>query len=242
MSPRPSIPFGSGDVFASGAGISVIVYASFCGGGATGWNRAATTCSRFIWIVQPPVPLQAPPQPSNCDPFAAVGVSVTLVPSLNVAEQVPPQSMPFGCDETVPLPVPVRMTVTACCVGGMATKVAQTWVSRCIVTAHPPGPLQPPPHPSKRKPAAGVAVSETDVPSSNDAAQICPQSTPAGLDRTEPCPLTPIRRPNRLTGAPPSIPVCGTPPSVLSGGVLASGCGDGPPVEPVPEEATGPQA
>src|SRR5438067_6003816 len=232
------MPVARSVLFPSTAGISVIVKASFFGGGATGWKRTAITCSRFIVTVQPPVPVQAPPQPSNRDPAAAAGARVTLAPSLNVAEQAPPQSIPAGWDETVPLPVAVRMTVKACCVGGMAANVAKTCVSPCMVTVQPPGPLQAPPQPSKRKPLAGLAMSETEVPWSNDAAQICPQLIPAGLDWMAPCPFTAMRSPNCCTGRPASIPPCEVPPSVAD----VPPSTEGTPVEPLPEEATGPQA
>src|SRR5438309_3307639 len=239
MSPRPSIAVARREVLPSTAGTSVIEWASFWGGGATGWKRAATICSRFIVTAQLPVPAQAPPHPSNWEPAVAAGVRVTPTPSSNEAEQVVPQSIPFGWEETVPLPVPVRMTVIECWVGGIAAKVAETWVSPCIATVHPPGPLQAPPQLSKRKPFAGAAVSATEVPWSNDAAQTCPQLMPAGLDWMEPWPFTVMRRPNSRAGRPASIPPCTAPPSVSGGGPASV---EELPIEPVPEELTGPQA
>ena len=50
-------------------------------------------------------------------------------------------------------------------------------------------PEQPPPdQPPNVEPAAGLAVSVTIVPSSNDAEQVEPQSIPAGLLVTVPLP------------------------------------------------------
>jgi hypothetical protein len=69
--------------------------------------------------VQLPVPLQAPDQPLNECPLAAVAVSVTLVPSaklpLHVPLVLPPeieQLIPLGLDVTEPLPVPLPPTVS----------------------------------------------------------------------------------------------------------------------------------
>src|SRR5439155_20910520 len=91
-------------------------------------------------------------------------------------------------------------------VGGLARTVAQTGISALIAPGHPPGPLQAPPHPSNRKPLAGAAVRETEVPSSNEAAQTWPQSMPAGVDWMAPWPFTPMRSPNCWMGRPPPIP------------------------------------
>jgi hypothetical protein len=61
-----------------------------------------------------PAPEHAPPQPANVEtPPAAVAVSVTEVPSANVAEHVPGQLMPAGELVIVPLVlVPARVTVS----------------------------------------------------------------------------------------------------------------------------------
>ena len=42
-------------------------------------NVAVTDSAAFIATVQPPLPLQAPPQPLKPQPFAGVAVSVTCV-------------------------------------------------------------------------------------------------------------------------------------------------------------------
>lgn len=59
--------------------------------------------SAFIVTVQVgAVPLQAPLQPRKVLAGGGVATSVTVVPALNLAEQVPPQSMPAGVLVTVP--------------------------------------------------------------------------------------------------------------------------------------------
>jgi hypothetical protein len=78
-----------------------------------GANAALTAVAVVIVSVQVPVPEQPPPdQPLNTEPAAAVAVSVTLVPGVNVAEHVAPQLMPAGELATVPLPVRLTLRVT----------------------------------------------------------------------------------------------------------------------------------
>ncbi|MEO7158681.1 MAG: hypothetical protein ABI039_14020 [Vicinamibacterales bacterium] len=93
-------------------------------------NVAVTVVAALIVTVQPPVPLQPPPdQPTKAEPEAADAVSVTNAPELKFAPQVDPQSMPAGEDVTVPAPAPVLLTVSA--------KVAgfTTWLSTLEVLA-----------------------------------------------------------------------------------------------------------
>ena len=71
-------------------------------------DRAASVVT---WHVEA-VPEQAPPQPVNAEPGAALAVSVTTVPAVNDAEHVDPQEMPAGDELTVPEPVPLRLTST----------------------------------------------------------------------------------------------------------------------------------
>ena len=59
----------------------------------------------FIVTVQPPLPLQAPPQPLKAQPLAGVGVKVTCDPPVKAWLQVDGQLMPAGLLATVPLPV-----------------------------------------------------------------------------------------------------------------------------------------
>lgn len=73
-------------------------------------NAAFTLAAAVIDTVQVPVPVQAPLQPENVEPADGDTVSVTLVPWVYDAEQVAPQEMPAGDDDTEPLPVPERVT------------------------------------------------------------------------------------------------------------------------------------
>jgi len=68
--------------------------------------------------------------------------------------------------------------------------VAVTVVAAEIVTVQAPVPEQPPPlQPPKVEPAAGPAVSVTAVPLVKLAAQVAPQSMPAGELVTVPLPV-----------------------------------------------------
>ena len=65
---------------------------------------ASTTNAQGLFV-------QAPLQPVKVEPVAGTGVSVTVVPEAMFALQVLPQAMPVGAEVTVPLPVPVLVTV-----------------------------------------------------------------------------------------------------------------------------------
>ncbi len=70
--------------------------------------------------------------------------------------------IPAGTLLTVPLPLPVSLTVR---VKVGTSKVAMTTVPAVRVTVHEPVPEQPPPlQPVKTEPADGVAVRVTGVP------------------------------------------------------------------------------
>lgn len=73
---------------------------------------AVTTFAELMVTEHAPVPEQAPLQPVNADPAAAVAARLTTAPELNEAPQVAPQLMPAGEDVTVPVPVPVLDTVS----------------------------------------------------------------------------------------------------------------------------------
>jgi hypothetical protein len=67
-------------------------------------NLAVTARSEPIDTVQVPVPAQAPDQPTNDDPAAAVAVSLTATAAPKAAEHVDPQLIPPGADVTDPAP------------------------------------------------------------------------------------------------------------------------------------------
>jgi hypothetical protein len=77
-------------------------------------NVAATFRAELTTRLQvAAVPLHpAPAQPANKLPVAGVAVSVTFVPNANALLHVVPQLTPAGVDVTVPVPVPLRDTVT----------------------------------------------------------------------------------------------------------------------------------
>src|SRR5260221_5728104 len=90
------------------------------GGGVTGLRvkDALTLVAVFIGTTQDPVPLQAPLQPANVEPEAAVAVSDTLVPVVKLALHVAPQLMPAGELTTEPAPVPPGATMRGMVGGG----------------------------------------------------------------------------------------------------------------------------
>src|SRR2546422_49852 len=160
-----------------------------------GANVAVTEVAAFTVTMQVPVPEQPPPlQPVKVELASGVAVRVTAVPTVNEAEQAAPQEIPEGALLTVPLPVPVLVTLRA---KDCWTKPAVTEVAAFSVTVQVPVPEQPPPlQPVKVEPAAGVAVKVTAVPPANRAAQVVPHATPAGGLGTVPVPAPPL-----LTGA-----------------------------------------
>ena len=106
------------------------------------------------------VPEHAPAQPAKVAPAAGLAVSVTTVPASKLAEQVLPQSMPDGEDETVP--PAVRLTPRAWVI---RVKVAVTERAASIDTVQllPDTESQPIQEPSVEV-GSGVAVSVTVVP------------------------------------------------------------------------------
>jgi hypothetical protein len=125
-----------------------------------------------------------PFQPAKVELLAAVAVSVIEVPGLKLALQVCPQLMPVGSLVTLPVPEPLRPTVST----GEVLKFAITDVFCINVTLHTAVPLQAPDQPAKKEFAAGEAVSATWVPLEKLAVQAWPQLMPAGLLLTVPPP------------------------------------------------------
>jgi hypothetical protein len=132
--------------------------------------------------------VQAPDQPAKIEPAAAVALRVTCVPTVNVAVQDDPQSMPAGVEVTTPVPVPLLVTVSRYV--GVTLKRAVTLRARFIVTVHTGlEPLQPFDQLANADPGAGVAVNVTIVPDGKNAEQVEPQFTPAGSEVTVPVPV-----------------------------------------------------
>jgi hypothetical protein len=134
----------------------VVVRANACA-----LNVAVTDFAAVIDTTQAPVPLHAPVQPANVEPADAVGVSVTDVALLKLAEHVVPQLMPDGELVTLPLPVPAFVKFSE---KPWTVNVAVTERAALIVTTQDEVPLHAPLQPLKSDPAAGAAVSVTDVP------------------------------------------------------------------------------
>jgi len=126
-------------------------------------NVAVTDRTSFMVTVHVVVvPLQAPPQPLNRAWVPGIAVSVTDVPTLKLAEQPNPQSIPAGLLVTAPAAEPRVPTVN---VTVLSANVAMTVVAALTVTVQVPVPLHPPPlHPANTDPAAAMAVSITVVP------------------------------------------------------------------------------
>ena len=123
--------------------------------------KVAVAC-RFAVSVRPQVdadPLQAPLHPAKPEFVPGVSVRVTDVPELKLALHVGGQLIPVGLLDTVPVPLPARVTVN---VGTLwfKLKVPVTCVLALRVTTQVM-PLHAPPHPANDEFAPGIAVSVT---------------------------------------------------------------------------------
>jgi hypothetical protein len=145
------------------------------------------------------VPLHAPDHPANDEFVAGVSVNVTRVPILKLALHVVGQLIPAGLLDTVPAPVPARVTVS---IGAFVLNVAVTCSLELSVTVQVAlVPLQPPPdQPAKDELVAGVSVSVTGVPTAKLALHVGAQLIPAGLLETVPVPV-PAKRTFKTGGA-----------------------------------------
>src|SRR2546427_8614448 len=85
------------------------------------------------------VPLQAPPQPLNRAWVPGTTVSVTIAPTLKLAEQLAPQVIPAGLLVTAPAAEPRAVTVNVMLV--LSVNVAVTAASALSVTMQVPAPL-----------------------------------------------------------------------------------------------------
>ena len=93
---------------------------------------ALTDFAASMVTLQAPVPLQAPLQPANVEPVSAVAVKFTTAPLSKFAEHVVPQEIPAGELATVPVPVPLFVTVRVKNVGGAPViNLLRTFVVAC---------------------------------------------------------------------------------------------------------------
>jgi hypothetical protein len=150
-----------------------------------GAKRADMATSEFRSTVQVPLPTHgAEVQPTKTEPGAAAGVSFTLVPLVNVAEQAVPQLMPAGSLVTAPDPV-IAMERVAW-PGGAGPKLATTFWFALKERLHAPVPEQAPLQPVKALPRAGTTVRAMVLPVTKSLVQVSPQLMPAGLLTTMP--------------------------------------------------------
>ena len=105
-------------------------------------NVAVTLRAAVIDNTQFPVPLQLPLHPANVDPLLAVAVSVTDVPFAKFVVHVLPQLIPTGEEVTVPVPVPIFVTLRERVVVPDVLKVAVTDRGAVIHTVHAAGLVQ----------------------------------------------------------------------------------------------------
>jgi len=93
---------------------------------------ALTDFAASMVTLHAPVPLQAPLQPAKVEPESGVAVKFTTAPLSKFAEHVGPQEIPAGELATVPVPVPLFVTVRAKDVGGAPViNLLRTFVVAC---------------------------------------------------------------------------------------------------------------
>jgi hypothetical protein len=150
---------------------------------------AVTELAAFTVTEQAAVPEQAPDQPAKTEPAAGVAVNCTAVPPEKLAVHAGPQLIPEGVLETLPAPLPARETVSGnVCTARLKVAVTESLLLALIVTVQAPVPEQAPPQPAKTDPAAGVAVSFTEVPVGKSELHVWPQLIPEGVLETFPAP------------------------------------------------------
>jgi hypothetical protein len=170
----------------------------------TGAKLAVTLRAALIVRLQvAAVPVQAPLQPVNAEPEAALAVSFTTVPLVKFAEQLLEatpaavgvlQAMPLGLEDTEPEAVVLpRLAVTVSDRGGrlkdavtLRAALIDTWQVVAV-------PVQAPLQPVKVEPVAGLAVSVTAALNAKLALQVfvapavgVAQFTPVGEEVTVP--------------------------------------------------------
>ncbi len=202
----------------------------------SGANDAVTDRAVVIDNVQvEAVPEHEPAHPVKIEPSPGTAVNVTDWPWAMSAEQSDAQSIPPTLDSTLPDAAPVAdvFAVNTHASGENPAVTDRTAVIDNVQVSALPE--HDPLHPVKTDPAAGVAVSVTDVPSSNALLQVEPHSMPSGADRTTPTPdptsvRLSVRCPGPATTGAGTLEeggeVDGTGVVGGTGGVVLGGAGD----------------
>ena len=132
-------------------------------------------------------PEQVPSNPANFESASAAADRVTAVSTGKIVPQVPGQSMPAGLEVTRPTPLPAVTTVTLNV--GISANAAETDAGAVRRSEHD-GPVHPPEKPANVEPTVAEAVKVTAVPGAKMAEHTPGQSMAAGVETTEPPPVT----------------------------------------------------
>src|SRR2546425_1277814 len=154
-------------------------------GGVMSVNVAVTVVAALRVTVQAPGPEQPPPvQPLKVEPAAGAAVSVTAGAPGEAAPPGAPPGVAAGGPRPRPPPPPPLWD------GQAEGRVGVGGGGAEGVRVRARGPERRPPlQPVKVEPTAGAAVSVTAVPLAKLAAQVAPQSMPAGELVTVPLPV-----------------------------------------------------
>jgi len=110
---------------------------------------------------------------------------------LKLALHVGSQLIPEGLLETVPVPVPARLTVNTGKLWEVANTAVTCWLALRVSVQVGLLPLHPPAHPAKYEFVAAVALRVIRVPGLKLAVHVCPQLIPSGSLVTLPLPVPP---------------------------------------------------
>lgn len=99
---------------------------TFVGIVVDGWMGAVKTAVQLLLVstVTLPVLLQSPDQLENVEPLSGVAVKLTVAAAVYVSLQSVPQLIPAGLEVTVPVPLPVLLTVSVTGATGFKVKLA----------------------------------------------------------------------------------------------------------------------
>lgn len=129
----------------------------------SGAKPAVTDCAWVIGTAQVlAVPVHAPDHPLKVEVAAGDTVSVTVVFGLKLLVHAVLQSIPAGALVTVPLPVPVLLTVNAICAVAKLAVTDWAWVIGTVQMLAVP--VHTPDQPVKFEPAVATAVNVTLLP------------------------------------------------------------------------------